>query len=415
MFRQVAGVVDQRAARGAINIFTCTPSRRRWLWQRFGFWRSKRSQWVARNLVNRELGTITLRRLDILHSATWLRLGRFPEIPGSRREALRHVLFCSNFSGEWDPYRQAFLDVVSTGIRSMWGQSLGFPRGFPRRGTRYRLEAWQLDRLPPTVHYYRAYPGAAPSGVRGAVRLTRELEAFAVDAGRAGGGRDGLLAAFRQVQMRTRDGLGETPPRIVSGALFGPAAATGMSNFVSVLPILPGREEVTLARIERLPGGSQSPFRRVPGTHFARLAVLDRWKADFHPGRPIVLNNPWLLFAADFDGEFAVDEARALRMDPAEVARYVEAVDRVPELRAVWQDCVGFRPNRPLSELIEPSIIDRFVLFLDHGDLTLREIDHALRVKDLYVRSLARGQLNDEGGVKQFLSSVRGGVRRTPG
>jgi hypothetical protein len=101
-------------------------------------------------------------------------------------------------------------------------------------------------------------------------------------------------------------------------------------------------------------------------------------------------------------------------MDAAEVTRYTDAVDRVPGLRAVWQDCVGFRPDRPLSDLIGPSVIDRFVLFLDHGDLTLREIDHALGVKDLYVRRLERQQLEDVAGVQQLLRILRGGLLRAP-
>ena len=411
-FGAVARGIGRDDAPGAINIFTCTPNVLRWTWQRFRFWTTKRSQWVARHLNTRELGTLTLRRLDILHSATWLQLGRFPAIPGCRREELRHVLFCSNFAGEWDPYRQAFLDVVGSGVKSMWGSSLGFNRRFPRRGTRYDVEAWAWRRLPPTAHYYRAYPGLAPSTIRGAVRLTRELEQFAFNAaGPIGPGPDRLFIAFRQLQARMRDPHGAAPPGIVAGAVLGPRSATAMSNFASVLPILPGREQAVLARIRSLPGGVASPFHLVEGTHFARLAVLDRRTASFHVRKPIVLRHSWLLFVADIDGHFPVDEARSRRMDGTEISRYMDAVDRSPVLRSMWQDCVGFRPDRPLAELIAPSVIDRFVLFLDHGDLTLREIDYALRVRHEYLRRLEKGLLGDRAGVEALLDHVRSAAR----
>ena len=153
----VGRITPDRTA-GAINIYTITPSRLRWIVQQFRYRTLRLSQWRARNYSGREAGNITLKRLDILHTATWLQLGRYPSIPGYPRERLHHVLFCSNFAGEWDPYRQAFLDVLDTGIRSAWGDSADFP-GFPRPGTRYRIEEWQRHRLPPTRHYYRAYPG----------------------------------------------------------------------------------------------------------------------------------------------------------------------------------------------------------------------------------------------------------------
>jgi hypothetical protein len=403
------GVAGSDPAPGAINIFTCTPSAVKWWVQRFRFWTTRRSQWVARHLSNREAGDFTLKRLDILHTAVWLRLGRFPAVPGSRREDRRYVLFCSNFSGEWDPYRQAFLDVVGHGIRTIWGVSLGFPRGFPGRGSRYAVEEWVQSRLPPTAHYYRAYPDISPSEVRGAVRLARELESFARNAaaGRYQPDRSGLLTVFRQLQGRIADELGATPPAIVAGASFGPPVATGMSNLVSAMPILPGREDDVLARICRLPPGLASPFREVEGTHFARLVVLDRRTASHHRQAPIVLHNSWLVLAVDFDGFFGVYEAKARRMADGEVTRYLTALDRSALLRSVWQDCVGFRRDRTLAELLRPSVIDRYVLFLDHGDTTLREIDRALRVKHDYLARLEAGALADLAGVEAYLAAMR--------
>ncbi|MGH9269658.1 MAG: hypothetical protein ACRDZ2_00105 [Ilumatobacteraceae bacterium] len=401
-----------QGAPGAINIFTVTPSRFRWLKQRNRFRTLRLSQWRARNYSGREAGNVTLKRLDILHTATWLRLGRFPQLPDCPQEDVHHVLFCSNFSGEWNPYRQAFLDVLGTGIRSAWGGSEGLPR-FPKRGTRYAVEEWQRHRLPTTQHYYRAYPGLAPSEVRGAVRMARQLEAFALkaDAGAIGPGDDPNDTAFRQLQRRLTTAFGGSPAGILPGAAFGPPRCTGMSNFVSVVPIVPGREEDVARRICRLPDGEGSPFRHVEGTHFARLAVLDRRTASFHPRNAIVLRHSWLLFAADVDGHFGVREPGAERMDPDEVHRYVTAVDRSSRLRAVWQDCIGFHRDRPLADLIEPTVVPRFVLFLDHGDTTLRDIDDGLRLKHAYLRRLHSGDLDSHAGVARFLERVRANAR----
>src|SRR5829696_6355234 len=395
---------------GAINIFSVTPSRLKWLLQLARYRTLRVSQWRARNYSGREAGNITLKRLDILHTATWLQLGRFPRIPGEPPEDFNHILFCSNFAGEWDPYRQAFLDVLGGGIRSAWGSSEGFGR-FPRRGSRYQLEEWQRHRLPPTLHYYRAYAGSAPSEIRGAVRLSRDLRAFAFRAtGRFTSGGECTYTAFHQLRARLAVGLGASPSGIVPGAVFGPPTSTGMSNFVCLVPILPGREEDVVAHIRRLPRGDASPFRNIEGTHFARLAVLDRRTADYHPERGFVLRHSWLLLAADIDGHFGVREADERTMAADEVTRYTASLDSSHLLRRVWQHCIGFRADRPLTELIVPNLIRRFVLFLDHGDVTLREVDAALRLKHAFLERLRPGGLDDEESVLEFLDLVRTGA-----
>ena len=52
-------------------------------------------------------------------------------------------------------------------------------------------------------------------------------------------------------------------------------------------------------------------------------------------------------------------------------------------------------------------MIRRFVLFLDHGDTTLRDIDEALRLKNEYLRRLQSNALDNPRGVADFLSFVR--------
>lgn len=393
---------------GPINIFTAIGSWRAWTLQRFRFWTSRRPEWIARAFTGREAGRMTLKRLNILHTATWLRVGRFPAVGGCPPETFRWVLFCSNFAGPWDPYRQAFLDVQGRGIRTMWGASLGFPP-FPRRGSRYDLEEYISYRLPPTLHYFRAYPGVTPGDVRGAVRLARELEALALSwPMRSAAGERAVKPIFDRFLTRVQDSLGGVPDDAVGvHATFGPPNATGMSNMASLAPILPGNEERTRRRIEELPAAERSPFRYVPGTHFARLAVLDRRTAAFHPRPAVSLRNSWLLFAVDFDGDFSLERFAARRMEVGEIRRYLRAVGEVPELRDVWRDCFGFRPTVALEDLLEPSVVERFVLFRNHGDNTLRQILPALKLKRRFMAALAAGALQTPDDIERFLAGVR--------
>ncbi len=398
---------------GPINILTAVRSRRAWIAQQFKFWRTRRSAWVARGFAGREAGGLTLKRLNILHSATWLRAGRFPVIEGCPRETRYWVLFCSNFAGPWDAYRQAFLDVQGKGVRTMWGASVGFPK-FPGRGTRYELEDWVQFRLPPTDHYYRAYPGLSPGDVRGAVRLAREVGAlaFSWQAERRSNDAQALRLTFDRFLIRVQDCLGGVPDEALSvKPAMGPSTATGMSNFVSLMPILPGLEGRARAAIQALPGDGMSPFRSVPGTHFARLAVLDRRTAAFHPRRTVTMRNSWLLLAVDFDGDFANEEGWARRMDEGEIRRYLRAIDDVPELRNVWRDCFGFRPHVALEDLLEPSVVERFVLFRDHGDTTLAEILPALELKRRFVTLRGSGRLQAAEQIERFLADVREAIR----
>jgi hypothetical protein len=415
---------------GPINILTAIRSRWGWTRQRFKFWIARQPEWIARGFAGREAGRFTLKRLNILHTATWLRADRFPAIGGCPRERYHWVLFCSNFSGPWDPYRQAFLDVPRKGVRTLWGTSIGFPR-FPKPGSRYELEAWIAYRLPPTDHYFRAYPSLSPNDVRGAVRLAREIEALALaspDPTQPGdatalkptfdqlharvedysGDATALKPTFDQLLARVQDCLGGVPDEALTvSPVLGPPNATGMSNMVSVMPILPGYETRTRDRIAALPTDAVSPFRNVPGTHFARLAVLDRQTAAFHPRHAVTLRNSWLLLAVDFDGDFATESPSARRMDVGEIRRYLRAIDEVPALRDIWRDCYGFRPGVALEDLLEPSVIERFVLFRDHGDTTLREIVPALQLKRTFMRLLGTGRLDEADDIGRFLEDVR--------
>jgi hypothetical protein len=73
----------------------------------------------------------------------------------------------------------------------------------------------------------------------------------------------------------------------------------------------------------------------------------------------------------------------------------------------VWRDCFGFRPTAALEDLLEPSVVERFVLFRNHGDNTLRQILPALKLKQRLMDTLAAGALRTPDDIERFLTGVR--------
>ena len=172
----------------SINILTPTqPWWLPWFNQKFNLWLVRRPEWVVRNVVGKPPLPAQLKRLNFLYSATWSRVGNFPRV-GSRhrflrfrtgpRERHRWLLFCSNFTREWEPYLQSFLDVLADGIHTIWGDSIDFP-SYPNPGSRYATVRWEHSRLIRSQHYYCAYPWATTNDVRAALRVRRELLAVA--------------------------------------------------------------------------------------------------------------------------------------------------------------------------------------------------------------------------------------------
>jgi hypothetical protein len=391
-----------------INIFTCTPNLLQWWLQRLRMWVVRWPRWFANRIFSREPHATSLKRLNILYTAAWLRVNRFPRHPDWPREPrpYRFMLFSSNFAGGWDPYRQAYLDTLPQGIKTLWGHSTTYP-GYPRRHTRYVTEDWLRFRLPSPHHYYYAYSGFAPNDIRAALRLYRELTAVAL-APPADENRAIRRASLRRLAAIAQDCLAGTEPGSVTpGAVFGSRAATGLSGFASLVPILPGMEDDVRHALHRLGAAEHSPFRHVPGTHFARLGVLDRRRAAFHPKRTIELRTSWLMLVVDFDGAFGLDEGRARRIDAGEVRRYAREMDHQPALRQVWSHCYGFNAFTPLEDLLAPSVVERFVYFRDYPDTTLREISAAVKVQRRFVTMVKNDELSDDAAIERLVAELR--------
>lgn len=95
-----------------------------------------------------------------------------------------------------------------------------------------------------------------------------------------------------------------------------------LTTFTAITPVKPGSEGALRARLQGWPTGEESPLARVPGTHLARLFVIDALPY-------VALERNHLLFGAAFDGP----------REPYLAALHAALGD---EVEAVWGSCAGF-------------------------------------------------------------------------
>jgi uncharacterized protein (DUF433 family) len=435
--REIDGRVE------AITILTATQMGLPDLTQRIGFWIARRPRWQAENLARSRPQAIQLKRLNFIHAARWVDVKRFPKFPRSSRlhstrepfEPYQWTLFLSNLNQGWEPYLQAFLDSFGSGIHTIWGESLDYP-GYPRPMTRSDLNEWITHRLPPTEVYYGAYPHLTTNDVRCCLRVHRELESARLDFKAIRESYDIVgdetISSTDRIDLqaiRMRDRYPDSNAARLAQAeaqrlaerlqhclvdlapapegwpnypdfkpkVPRPEDATGLTGFVSLMPIRRGAELEVVKRLRKLAGPcNDSPFRQVAGTHFARLTVIDRDRAVEHPGRAMRLENSWLLFSADVDARVDEFELKVLKRPTRlswpifkrrrqtqerrleQLEWYFGEVLGVDDLRNIFEFCYPDDGERPddeemVDDLVH-SILDRRVYFRDYPDVTLKEI-----------------------------------------
>ena len=245
-----------------------------------------------------------------------------------------------NFNSGWEPYFGAFVPwkrwlracTTSGGSRSTTRASPRCRQG--ERGS-VRKSGSILGCLT-RQHYYAAYPHATTNDVRSAVRVRREMCSLAIDLATRHGGAcstEVVTRAFDEITARVRHCLQpidfpawRQPPTLADGSIGG---------IVAIFPLRPGHQPFLRQAIEQLPSGVGSPFRNVPGTHFARLALLDRRRDRSSPQ----------------DGGDAAQllsvvhrRFRRRRLGEGRGGRYFRAMFRgMPkEVQKVWTHCDGF-------------------------------------------------------------------------
>jgi hypothetical protein len=139
-------------------------------------------------------------------------------------------------------------------------------------------------------------------------------------------------------------------------------------------PIAPGLEMDLREQLEAIEVGPASPFARVPGTHFARLVVIDRLAFEGRPERKPELRLQYLLFSSVFDGGLD-DYLRAL-------------CDHIPRCKAdaIWGSCAG-APQPVTADAgafahwIRHNQIHTDAFFAPYGGATVDRIRHSLRLR----------------------------------
>jgi len=123
---------------------------------------------------------LNLKKLSFIYFARWTLIGRkhFPYLgDGQPVESLKYdyMIFCSNFTGTWDAYIDAFSEIIPEGIDGIWQWTVNYRRTRPLTPFKQHIAANQAD----TDYYYSAYPGASTTDVRLALGLAAQLDAFA--------------------------------------------------------------------------------------------------------------------------------------------------------------------------------------------------------------------------------------------
>jgi len=115
----------------------------------------------------------TIRDLSFIHFARWIVIRRLPD-HGQPPERLRHplLMFESNYNGTFDQYIDAFSNILTSGMRRIWGTSYGFPGPQPVTPFKAYIRANEFV----ADHYYSAYPEATATMITSALSLQSSLQ-----------------------------------------------------------------------------------------------------------------------------------------------------------------------------------------------------------------------------------------------
>src|SRR5262249_30863844 len=91
----------------------------------------------------------------------------------------RRLLFFSNFDGSWESYLGEFVDQASSGLTSVWSNTVGFPpaRWLLGAGARdeERFKNWTRTHQIETQVWYSAYPKLSVQNINDNTKLRRGL------------------------------------------------------------------------------------------------------------------------------------------------------------------------------------------------------------------------------------------------
>lgn len=302
-----------------------------------------------------------VQRLGAVYAMRWIIVQPFSGHSRAGRPADRthHLLFETNYVGEWNEYLEGFGRILSPGLKAIFVATVGYPgveavEPFVAFARRHDLEPG---------HYYSAYGGWTPVQVQQAL-LVRRLGSMAAAAD---------LPEFHQggkIPLRRRQRRNH------------PA---WLDLIVQVKPGQVDALRRTIARLgEDESGSGASPFEKAEHVHFARLVVVD------HP------SGSFLVFTATYDGgrryhRRSLPFRARLRSRSLQilVAELLAAAGE--ELRPVFAHCVGYPSVLGASEtdaealsafLVEHAVMHPLggsLAYCAYPDSTVHEISEALR------------------------------------
>jgi hypothetical protein len=156
--------------------------------------------------------------------------------------------------------------------------------------------------------------------------------------------------------------------------------------------------------LSRMSNGEHSPFAKVPGTHFARLVVMDDVVFVGSPTLEEHLKSAYLAFTSDFDGD--------LDSYLQSMARSIPSV-----LDAIWEHCVGYPRSTDagkFTEYMKKCQVTTTFYFADVNDRTLGQTLKALQVKSELAAFVVENQGQAAGTLRQAFGAFLEKIKQTP-
>ena len=350
----------------AVNLITPIPRTR--LLQRYLQLRAINSDWIVR-LAHQVGATDTepiddeIRRLNHLHVARWSLVWRFPRPGRARPEPGRHslLLFTSHFDFGWKRYLGTFIETTGDGLSTLWGDIPSWRT--VGEGSR-QFENLVVDQQVPHRHLFSAFPNLSCNDVRSALRISREVESeerkhrVMVD-----DNRPPERTIRRQLHRRLQHSLVPIPKLYYPdlGAAVEVDRAPRQEGLTCIVPY-DHRSEGELADAFRELGyGPDSPFAGLPGTHFARMAMIT--PEHFHRRSVPPLANGYVLVSAEFDGP---------------VRDWLHALSGCDALYGIWERCHGYTDPGGMADLLLDCRVTPDLEYFDYPGATVAEIASAI-------------------------------------
>jgi hypothetical protein len=256
--------------------------------------------------------TETFKRLNHLHYARWSLVNSLPRTsPDQPKEtgAYTLLLFTSHFDFGWRRYLGTFIEASGDRLRLLWADAPSWVS--PVEGYA-RFERFVEDQRVEHAHLFAAYPNWSCNDVRAALRIYYECESDRISQSVlaaqhwAQDGADGADVRDQARVRRLQHCLGKIPPidpdYVGMRAALRPEVPHPTQGVTYLIPIPVPRTKAVRRMLHNLPFGPASPFAAVPGTHFARMAVIDHRYFKKQP-RVDALRSTYLMLSAEIDGE----------------------------------------------------------------------------------------------------------------